>query len=96
MIEPGDVDWANHRNNIDSSIGTVLSGDDAFREVTRWVEANDLWDETAVILTADHGHHLVGRVAFPLTGALTPVSDVDAAVARLRDLGEGVGPFFFG
>ena len=59
MIEPGDVDWANHDNNIDNSIGAVLSGDDAFRVVTEWVEANDAWTDTVVILTGDHGHFLV-------------------------------------
>ena len=30
-----------------------------FRAVTDWVEAHDCWDETAVIVTADHGHYLV-------------------------------------
>ena len=30
MIEAGDVDWANHANNIDNWIGAVISGDDAF------------------------------------------------------------------
>ena len=59
MIEAGDVDWANHSNNIDNSIGAVLSGDAAFRMVTKWVEKNDAWDQTLVILTADHGHFLV-------------------------------------
>ena len=59
MIEAGDVDWANHANNIDNSIGAVLSGDEAFQRVTEWVEANSSWDETCIILTADHGHYLV-------------------------------------
>lgn len=59
MIEAGDVDWANHDNNIDNSIGAVISGDKAFRAVTEWVEANGGWADTAVILTADHGHYLV-------------------------------------
>ena len=61
MVEAGDVDWANHSNNVDNSIGAVLSGDDAFREVTRWAEENKCWDDTVVILTADHGHFLVLR-----------------------------------
>ncbi len=56
MIEAGDVDWANHRDNIDNSIGAVLSGDEAFRHVVQWIESHDRWDETAVIVTADHGH----------------------------------------
>jgi alkaline phosphatase len=59
MVEAGDVDWANHDDNLDSSIGAVLSGDDAFRAITQWVERNECWDETAVIVTADHGHYLV-------------------------------------
>lgn len=58
MLEAGDVDWANHANNIDNSIGSVLSGEAAFAEVIRWIEMNDRWDEAAVIVTADHGHLL--------------------------------------
>ena len=59
MVEAGDVDWANHSNNIDDSIGAVLSGDAAFKTVTNWVEANGGWADTAVFVTADHGHYLV-------------------------------------
>lgn len=59
MVEAGDVDWANHSNNIDNSIGAVLSGDAAFTTVTNWVEANGGWEDTAVLVTADHGHYLV-------------------------------------
>ena len=59
MVEAGDVDWANHDNNIDNSIGAVLSGDAAVKAITDWVEANSNWDETVVIVTADHGHYLV-------------------------------------
>ena len=58
MIEAGDVDWANHDNNIDNSIGAVISGDLAFRSVVDWVDARRAWDETLVIVTADHGHYL--------------------------------------
>lgn len=58
LVEAGDVDWANHDNNLDNSIGAVKSGDDAFKVITDWVEKNSNWDETVVILTADHGHYL--------------------------------------
>jgi alkaline phosphatase len=68
MVEAGDVDWANHDDNLDSSIGAVLSGDDAFRAVADWVDRHDYWRETAVIVTADHGHFLVLDDA----GALIP------------------------
>ncbi len=59
LLEAGDVDWANHANNIDCSIGAVLSGDAAIAAVFDWIETNGGWDETAVIITADHGHYLV-------------------------------------
>lgn len=58
MIEAGDVDWANHANNVDNSIGAVLSGDRAVKRVFDWVESKKSWGDTVVIITADHGHYL--------------------------------------
>jgi alkaline phosphatase len=57
MIEAGDVDWANHEDNIDNSIGAILDGDDAFQAVTDWIEHHGGWQDTALIVTADHGHY---------------------------------------
>ncbi len=59
MVESGDVDWANHDNNIDNSIGAVVSGDLAVKVITDWVEKHSNWDESLLIVTADHGHYLV-------------------------------------
>ncbi len=59
LVEAGDVDWANHQNSIDNSIGAVFSGEAAFNKITEWIERNDCWDESAVIVTADHGHLFV-------------------------------------
>ena len=61
LVEAGDVDWANHANNIDNSIGAVLSGQAAFDVVMNWVDQHDAWDHTAVIVTADHGHFFVNQ-----------------------------------
>lgn len=58
MVEAGDVDWANHDDNLDNSIGAVNSGDDAVRVITDWVEAHSNWNESLVIVTSDHGHML--------------------------------------
>ncbi|KAA0138286.1 alkaline phosphatase [Gimesia chilikensis] len=58
LVEAGDVDWANHDNNLDNSIGAVKSGEAAFKVITDWVEKNSNWKDTVVILTADHGHYL--------------------------------------
>lgn len=58
MVEAGDVDWANHDTNLDNSIGAVKSGDAAVRVITDWVEDHSNWDESLLIVTADHGHYL--------------------------------------
>lgn len=59
MVEAGEVDWASHANNIDTAIGAVQSGDAAFRTVVNWIERHDAWDDSAVIVTSDHGHLFV-------------------------------------
>jgi alkaline phosphatase len=58
MVESGDVDWANHDDNVDNSIGAVNSGDHAIRVITQWVETHSNWNESLLIVTADHGHML--------------------------------------
>ena len=37
----------------------TISGDDAVKAVTDWVEKNSNWKESVLIVTADHGHYLV-------------------------------------
>jgi alkaline phosphatase len=59
MVESGDVDWGNHDNNLDTSIGAVNSGDAAVKVITDWVERSSNWQESLLIVTADHGHYLV-------------------------------------
>lgn len=78
MVEAGDVDWANHANNLDNSIGAVLSGDAAFQAIAEWVEAHQGWDDTALILTADHGHYFI-------------MTDPQAIAAAGQQQGEGQG-----
>jgi alkaline phosphatase len=68
MVEAGDVDWANHDDNIDNSIGAVNSGDAAVKIITDWVERHSNWSESLVIVTADHGHYLVLERPELLTG----------------------------
>jgi len=68
MVEAGDVDWANHDDNIDNSIGAVNSGDAAVKAITDWVEQHSNWMESLLIVTADHGHYLVLEKPELLTG----------------------------
>ncbi len=59
FVEAGDVDFALHDNNLDNAVGAVLSGDDAVKAIIAWVEKNSNWDDSALIVSADHGHYLV-------------------------------------
>jgi alkaline phosphatase len=68
MVEAGDVDWANHDDNIDNSIGAVNSGDAAVKTITDWVETHSNWNESLLVVTADHGHYLVLERPEMLTG----------------------------
>lgn len=71
MVESGDVDWANHDNNIDNSIGAVNSGDAAVKTITDWVERKSNWKDSLLIVTADHGHYLVLEKLELLTGKMS-------------------------
>lgn len=70
MVEAGDVDWANHDNNIDNSIGAVIGGDAAVKTITDWVETHSNWNESLMIVTADHGHYLILDAPERLTPAM--------------------------
>jgi alkaline phosphatase len=59
FVEAGDVDFGLHKNNLDTAIGAVYSGEDAIRVIIEWVESQSNWDESAMIVTSDHGHYLV-------------------------------------
>jgi alkaline phosphatase len=59
FVEAGDVDFGLHDNNLDNAVGALYSGEEAIRVITDWVEANSDWDESALIVTSDHGHYLV-------------------------------------
>ena len=59
FVEAGDVDFGLHKNNLDTAIGAVYSGEDAIQTIIEWVAAHSNWDESAMIVTADHGHYLV-------------------------------------
>ncbi len=69
FIEAGDVDFALHANNLDNAIGAIYSGEEALRIVIRWVESQSNWDESAVIVSSDHGHYLVVDDPAALAGA---------------------------
>jgi alkaline phosphatase len=65
MIEGGAVDWASHENESGRLVEELLDLDDAVAAVIGWVENNSSWDETLIIVTADHE---CGYVTGPKSG----------------------------
>jgi alkaline phosphatase len=54
MIEGGAVDWANHANKPERMTEEQVDFIQAVETVVDWVEKNSNWDDTLLILTADH------------------------------------------
>ena len=69
MVEGGAVDWANHANQPRRMIEEQTDFVRAVDAVVEWIETHGGWDETLLILTADHDCGLIwgpcsDRVAF--------------------------------
>jgi alkaline phosphatase len=54
MVEGGAVDWASHDNNTARMIEEQTDFNNAVKAAVEWVEKNSSWDETLIIITADH------------------------------------------
>jgi len=54
MIEGGAIDWAAHGNQIGRMIAEEIRFNNTVDSVINWVETNSSWDETLLIVTADH------------------------------------------
>ena len=54
MIEGGAVDWAGHANNLERNIQQYMLFNQTVKEVIDWIETNSSFDETLLIVTADH------------------------------------------
>jgi alkaline phosphatase len=54
MGEGGAIDWASHSNNPGRMVEEQIAFDEAIAAVAAWVEANSSWEDTLLIVTADH------------------------------------------
>jgi alkaline phosphatase len=66
MIEGGAVDWAMHDNQLGRAIEEYMEFDAAVRLISDYLDAGTnghTWDNTLVIVTADHDHLLYGPAA---------------------------------
>jgi alkaline phosphatase len=81
-VEGGSIDWAMHQNQIGRMIEETLAFREAVLAVTDWIDRRRAWDETLVVIVADHDHMLWG-----------PNSD-SVPFAPLRDNGKGEVPSY--
>ncbi len=86
MIEGGAVDWASHENQSGRMIEEEIDFNHAVAAVVRWVETHSSWEESLVIVTADHE-----------TGYLTGLNSGTSAAGQpiwnpLQNHGKGVLP----
>ncbi|MDD7962024.1 alkaline phosphatase [Microbacterium thalli] len=83
MVEGGAVDWAGHANQTTRLIEEQMAFNESVEAVEAWVEKNSSWDETLVIVTADHETgYLAGAGAGPEVG-WTPMT---GTAGQLPDL----------
>ncbi len=54
MVEGGAVDWASHANQGGRMIEEQVDFNRSVEAVIEWVESNSSWDDTLLIVTADH------------------------------------------
>ncbi len=54
MIEGGAIDWAGHGNLSGRLVEEIDDFNKAVNTVIQWIEKNSNWDETLLIVTADH------------------------------------------
>ncbi|MDR7293105.1 alkaline phosphatase [Pseudoglutamicibacter albus] len=97
MVEGGAIDWAGHANQTDRDIEEVQDFDKAVDGVIDWVETNSSWDETLVIVTADHE---TGYLSGKPEGKFAPMlpQGTNKAAEQSWNSGEHtnqLAPFFF-
>ena len=64
-IEGGDIDWAAHDNNLDNMLGTTMDFAESVEIVMDWIEENGGYEETQLIVTADHDHYFTLTEDYP-------------------------------
>lgn len=69
MVEGGAIDWTGHANQTTRTIEEQMDFNDSVEAAVQWVDQNSNWDETLMIVTADHETgYLAGNGASPSEG----------------------------
>lgn len=74
MVEGGAVDWAGHANQTTRVIEEQVDFNASVEAVSDWVETHSNWDETLVIVTADHETGYLAGVGAGAEKGWTPMT----------------------
>lgn len=99
MVEGGAIDWAGHGNESERDLEEVADFDNAVDSVIDWVETNSSWEDTLVVVTADHETgYLFGETPGDYS-SIIPSIDADPATLAAHSWNSGdhtnmLVPFF--
>ncbi len=101
MVEGGAIDWQNHGNVFDNMLTEQIDFDNSVAAVMDWVEKSSSWDETLLIITADHETGMIwGEGTWTDTDGKSGYTDgVDTfnAFTRVTDNdGDGIADVMYG
>lgn len=74
MVEGGAMDWAGHDNSMNRLIEEQIEFDEAVESVVDWVESESSWQETLVVVTADHETGYLAGPGAGEEGGWTPMT----------------------
>ncbi|MBN1481615.1 alkaline phosphatase [candidate division KSB1 bacterium] len=90
MIEAGAIDWACHANNAPRLVEEVIDMEKAVQAVVDWIESSSSWEETLVVITADHE---TGYITGPASGPVEKAaSEIEIVYQPLVNNGKGTMP----
>lgn len=99
MIEQGDIDWANHANHFPNMIGGMYDLDEAVKAAVAFVDtpgdAVD-WNNTLIIVTADHSNSymklrsVMGKGVLPTVDANGKPTDGSVSYSTSNHTNEAV------
>ena len=87
LVEVGDLDWSAHANNMDLLLGTALDLHDVVNAANAWISQNSSFDETLLIVTADHDHYLTLLPNFPQKLVESLLSDGGTSLTHPHGVG---------
>lgn len=89
MVEGGAVDWTSHANQSGRMIEEEIDFNKSVKAAVEWVNTNSNWDETTIVVTADHE---TGYITGPGSNDTANVKDAAKLWIPLKNNGKGKMP----